>query len=117
MTMQRKIDGWNGQSRPMYVLVDDCGCKWTADGKARLRVCTACLTAACNKAVITDRAATTPDHVEAIKASTCEICRNGCRCSGGPDGPTGCGHLGCWGPDATGDCPEVIRLRALRERR
>jgi hypothetical protein len=112
MAMQRKIDGWDGQSRPMYPLVDDCGCKWTADGKARLGVCTAHLTAACNKAV-------DDSYVAAVKASTCETCRDGCNCSGGPGwtGPTGCEHLGCWGPDATFDCPEAVRLMALRDRR
>lgn len=41
--MERTIDGWDGQSRPIHVLVDDCGCKWTADGKTRLTSCAACL--------------------------------------------------------------------------
>lgn len=41
------VDGWDGNSQPMIALVDPCGCKWTADGSARLSVCTPCLTRAC----------------------------------------------------------------------
>lgn len=44
---RRVVDGWDGNSRPMVALVDPCGCKWTADGSARLSVCTPCLTRAC----------------------------------------------------------------------
>ncbi|MCP9947350.1 hypothetical protein [Actinomadura madurae] len=52
-------------------------------------------------------------RIEAIKASTCETCREGCHCDvDNPERPTGCAHLGCWGPNATGDCPEAIRLEA-----
>ena len=39
-------DGWDGRSRSVYVLRSECGCKRTADGKALLSVCAACLTAA-----------------------------------------------------------------------
>lgn len=58
-------------------------------------------------------------HQAAVEASTCGTCRDGCSCSGGPDwdGPTGCSHLGCWGPNATFACPEAIRLTADREGR
>jgi hypothetical protein len=52
------------------------------------------------------------ERIAAVAASTCETCREGCRCDPAPDRPNGCAHLGCWGPDATEDCPEAARLRA-----
>lgn len=63
---------------------------------------------------------TATTYIAAVKSSTCETCRNGRRCHGartGGPGPTGCGHYGCFGKDATGDCSEAIRLTAIREGR
>lgn len=49
--MREQCDGWGAHSKPIIVLVDSCGCKWTRDGKARLSVCTACLSAAVKRDV------------------------------------------------------------------
>lgn len=41
----------------------------------------------------------------------CRTCHTGC--DHGPKAdPGSCGHLGCWGPDATSDCPGVGYARA-----
>lgn len=44
----------------------------------------------------------------------CATCIDGCEhggCNGGE--PGSCGHMGCWGPDAPGDCPGVGFARSL----
>lgn len=43
----------------------------------------------------------------------CSTCRIGCDCR--MDAPTaGCGHYACWGPAATGTCPDAPKMLAAR---
>jgi len=47
------------------------------------------------------------------RTATCTTCLNGCECTG-PNPHNGCEHYGCWGPAATGTCPDVPAMREAR---
>lgn len=43
--MEKVFDGWDGISRPRYILRDTCGCTYALNG-TKERVCMACFLAA-----------------------------------------------------------------------
>lgn len=38
----KTLDGFDGNSQPRYILKDDCGCEWSADGLTLVRSCHNC---------------------------------------------------------------------------